>query len=539
MSEPEWHNFYDAKVPGRINDPEYNIVEIINRYAELTPRKVAFICYGRKMTYGQLADDICNFASSLISLGIRKGDRTCFLLPNLLQFPVVHLAILKIGAISVPLNPLLTKYEIEKYIKLCQARILITIDTCYEKVKEIRETTSIEKVILTQITDYFSILKKQAYRFKYGKAEDVVIGNEFYSFTELIKKANKDVQFPDLSMNDDAVLLPTGGRTGTIKLATLSHGNLMSNSEQVRTWNLHFERNKGTMLGALPFFHSFGITLCLHYCLLSQIRLVLLPKFSATDAIHAIKKYKVNYFPGVPAMFCGVKHANRKDLDSLDFCISGGCKLDKELQKQFEETKGIRIIESYGLTEASPAAISNPMAGLSKPESIGIPLPSTYAKVVDPLTREELQDGEEGELVIKGPQVMKGYWNNPEETESIIRNGWLYTGDLAKIEKNYFYITGRIKNLIIYGGFNVFPSEVENVLLKHPKIKRAVVSGIPDKKYGELVKASVVLTQGAEMNMMELKDFCKNYLVWYKIPRKLELLSAISNREKSIEVSAV
>ena len=527
MSEPGWYKFYDDKVPRTINQPEH----IVDKYAESNPRKVIFLCCGRKMNYRQLADNINNFASSLLSFGIKKGDRICFLLPNLFQFPIVHLSILKVGAISVPLNPLLTTHEIEKHIKLCTARILITIDTCYDKIEKIKETTSIERVIVTQITDYFSFVKKIGYYFKYGNSQKLIDYNGSYSFTELNKMANSVTKFPDLSMSDDAMLLSTGGLTGTLKLATMTHSSLMSNAEQVQLWNLQFRKKKDTMLGALPFFHSFGITLGLHYCLLSGIRLVFMPKYSGQKAITAIKRYKINYFPGVPAMFSSITKVDKKDLKSLYFCLSGGYKLNRELQKEFEKNTGVRIIESYGLTEACPAAISNPLTNNSKTGSVGIPLPSTQAKIINPVTKEEILNGQEGELIIKGPQVMKGYWKNPKETESTIRDGWLHTGDIAKTDNNkFFYITGRLKDLIIYGGFNIFPLEVENVLLKHPKIKDVRVSGVEDKKYGELVKASVVLNYGFDMNAGELKDFCKKYLAWYKIPRKLEFLPELSKK---------
>ncbi len=529
-----WIKFYDSTVSQTIDDSYQNIVQIFEEDAKSTPNKIACSFHGKNLRYKHLAHKSNKFAASLVCLGVKKGDRICFMIPNIISFPIIHLAILKIGAISVPINPLFTKYEIENLLKLSGAKILITIDKFYNKVKDVRQTTNVEKVIICCLTDFCSLLVKIGYRFRYGKERIDFKGNGFCSFTSLIRNSNPKMKFPDINLEDVAILLTTGGKSGTLKLAAITHGNLISNVKQVLSWNLNFAKNGDSMLGALPLFHSFGITLCLHYCLIGGVRLILLSKFSAKKVLKTIKKYKVNYFPGVPTMFACFLGLNikKKIFKSLNFCISGGSKLNAELQRQFEEITGVKIIESYGLTEASPAVMANPLNGTRKIDSIGIPLPSTHAKVVNPYNGKELACGEEGELIIKGPQVMKEYWNDPEETRKTIRNGWLYTGDKAKIDKdNYFYITGRFKDLIIYCGYNVFPSEVESILAKHPQVKNSSVCGINDKKCGELVKAYIIPINNGQINIREIKEFCKRYLVWYKIPKKIDVVYELPEKQ--------
>ncbi|HOJ85270.1 MAG TPA: long-chain fatty acid--CoA ligase, partial [Bacillota bacterium] len=340
---------------------------------------------------------------------------------------------------------------------------------------------------------------------------------------------------PDVSINpeeDLAVLQYTGGTTGFPKGAMLTHYNLVANTEMtmemLREWKKKFDENEELLsMGLLPFFHSYGMTCCLNTGLNIPAGIILVPQFNADLILFLIKQYKPVLFPGVPSAFIALmNHPEMQNygLDSIDVCISGAAPMPVEVIEQFEHKTGSSILEGYGLSEASPITHSNPFIGVRKPGSIGMPLPNTDCKIVDPDTGErEMPAGMEGELIIKGPQVMKGYWNRPDETARTLRKGWLYTGDIARMDEDgYFYIVDRKKDMIIYGGYKIYPREVEEVLYEHPKVAEAICIGIPDKFFGEVVKAFVVLKEGAEATPEEIIDFCRARLVKYKVPRQVE-----------------
>ncbi len=528
MCTNNWQKFYDKGVNSKIDLPSKTIYQILVDQAKKHADLNLLVCMNKKMSFKTLITHIDNIAQSLVTLGVRKGDRITFLLPNLFQFPIVHFAILKIGAISVPVNPLLTKYEIEKIILISGAKLLITLDRFYNKIDRINETTSIEKIVISKPTDLLPIYYKVINRFVSRKIQADYNNPNIYSFKALLKSKDCPVVQAEPLMDEIAVLLCTGGTTGSPKLASLTHRNLIANSAQVAEWVAPFRENDDTILAALPFFHSFGLTLCLHMSLITGTQTVLIPRFSVKAILKAIQRYRINYFPGVPTMFVAInddKKSTGYDFSSLKMCISGGFELNPEVQNRFEQLSKAKLIESYGLTEATPAAISTPISGIRKSKSIGIPLPSTDAKIVDQVTSEELSSGEIGELIIKGPQVMKGYWNNPDETKNTIREGWLFTGDLAKMDEDgFFYIVGRIKELIKYSGFNIFPQEVEEVLLKHECISEAGVSGISDKKYGEIVVAFIKTKPETEVTEQELIEHCKQYIAKYKLPREIHFV---------------
>ncbi|MEA3446702.1 MAG: long-chain fatty acid--CoA ligase [Bacteroidota bacterium] len=526
MDEHIWYKSYDNGVSHTIETPEKPIHEILEEKAGISPEQTLLICMNKKISFGRLLKNINSFAQSLIDLGVQKNDRICFLLPNLIQFPVVHFAILKIGGISVPMNPLLTKHEIEKLIKLSGAKIVLVLDKFYQKVETIRQNSSVEKIIISKTGDFFPLPYKMLLPFLSNQKRVDYTKPNIISFSKLLKQ--KDIRFApvDVSMDDTAVLLGTGGTTGTPKLAALSHRNLVANSRQLAEWVVPYYKKGDTMLAALPFFHSFGLTIGLHLSSINGLKTVMIPRFNVKGILKAIRRYNVNYFPGVPTMFAAIndyEKSGQYNFSSLKSCISGGFELNPEVQSKFEKLSRVKIIESYGLTEATPAAISTPMKGTRKTKSIGVPLPSTYAKIVDQETSENLPVGSIGELIIKGPQVMNSYWQNQDETNNTIRNGWLFTGDLARMDEDgYFYIMGRKKELIKYCGFNVFPQEVEEALLKHPKVVQAGVTGIKDVKCGEIIKAYIVLNDGQKVSEQELLEHCKLFVAKYKLPHTIE-----------------
>jgi long-chain acyl-CoA synthetase len=535
MIEQPWFRHYDPYVPHVISPPHKPVHLLLEEKAKESPDQPILVCLNKQMRYKELIRQIDAFAAVLYHLGVKKGDRICFLMPNLIQFPVIHFAVLKIGAVSVPVNPVVPRYEIDKILRISQPRILIVLSNQYEKVRGIQRTTTIEKIIVSEETDYASFWIKAGYRIKYRKPKIAYSDPGVYRFRKLIRHAGFQVPPVEVTPEDTAVLLGTGSRTGQFKLAALSHQNLVSNTLQVKSWVLEEKEHKNVLLAVLPLFHSFGMTLCLHFSMLAGIKMVSMPLFSTGKVLKAIEIFKVTHIPVVPTMIAYLlehPEVENTDFSSLKVCLSGGMKLDPDLQSAFESIAGVRIMESYGLTEASPAALSNPFLSRHESLSVGIPIPSTLAKIVDPETGVPVATGEEGELIIKGPQVMKNYWNDTGETTRTIRNGWLFTGDKAKRGKEgYFYITGRYKEVIIYGGFNVFPREVEEVLLRYPAIQQVKVTGIPDKKYGEVVKAVIVPEKGISLRRKELKDFCRNYLAGYKIPRIFEFVEKKPERE--------
>jgi long-chain acyl-CoA synthetase len=320
--------------------------------------------------------------------------------------------------------------------------------------------------------------------------------------------------------------LYTGGTTGVSKGAVLTHKNLVANVLQVRHWITDAHEGTEAIIAALPYFHSFGMTTCLHMSTILKSPAVLIPRFDVKQVLSSIKKYKATLFPGVPTMYVAINNypdVRKYDFSSLRACISGGAALPVEVQREFEKITGAKLVEGYGLTETSPVVTANPIYGLRKVGSIGIPMPDTDVAVVDPESHKELPIGEVGELAVKGPQVMREYWKKPEETAQVMHEGWLYTGDMSKVDEDgYFYIVDRKKDMIIASGFNIYPREVEEVLFQHPKILEAAVVGVPHEYRGETVKAFVVLKEGETATEQEIIDFCVERLAKYKVPKLVE-----------------
>ena len=412
--------------------------------------------------------------------------------------------------------------------------MVLALDTLVPKMMALRERTGINHIISCHIRDYLPFPLKQLFPFvKKAFHLRTPSGKDLHEFTDLVKTEPAVQDNYTAAMDDTAVLIYTGGTTGVSKGVELTHGNLASNCQQARAWAVGFEDGEEVFLGCLPFFHSFGLTAVLNMSIFNGWCNVLIPKPEARAILEAVDKYKVTFIPGVPTLFNAMINypdVKKFNLGSVKKCLSGAAPLALETIKGFEELTGILISEAYGLTETSPATHAIPFGGKVKPGCIGLPIPSTDAKLVDveDPTREVTAFGEPGELCVKGPQVMKGYYNKPEETAAILKDGWLHTGDVATVdEEGYFTIVDRKKDLIISGGFNIYPREVDEVLFAHPQILEACTIGVTDAYSGERVKAFVVLKPGETVTEEAIINYCRERLAGYKTPKYVEFIAEL------------
>ncbi|MBS7647318.1 long-chain fatty acid--CoA ligase [Candidatus Bathyarchaeota archaeon] len=530
--EKPWYKFYPPGVRRHIVYPEIPLHELLRNAAQKYADKTAIIYFDRKISYKELNMLTDKFAASLANLGIKKGDKVAILLPNIPQFVISYYGTLKAGAVVTTINPLYKEREVEHQLNDSEAETIVVLDLVYPIVEKIWEKTKLGNVIVTSIKDYMPPFKA-ALGSLLGKVPTRKVRQKtnLYFFTELIAKYEATPPKVEINPKDDlAALQYTGGTTGISKGAMLTHMNLVSNALMCKEW-LQASEGEEVVLAALPLFHIYGMTTSMNAPISFAGAMVLLPRFDPANALQAIQKYRVTVFCGVPTMYAMLlTHPKLKkyNLNSIKFCVSGAAPLPPEIQKKFIEVTGGVLVEGYGLTEASPITHVNPFdksMRTVKIGSIGIPWPDTDAKIVDMETGErELPPGEVGELVVKGPQVMKGYWKMPEETSAVLRNGWLYTGDIGKMdEEGYFYITDRKKDLIKFKGYSVYPRELEDVLYEHPAVKLCCVVGKPDPVAGEVPKAFVVLKEGVTATEEELMRFVNERVAPYKAIRELEL----------------
>ena len=496
---------------------------------------------GTSMTYRQLQDRVDRLATAFAGMGVKKGDRIAVQTPNSPGGVIAFLAATRIGAIVVNTNPIYTPREMRHQFEDSGAETIVIWNELYPKLQEIQNQTRIKNVVIYNLTDLigapFNRLVKSA-REKEGTWVDVAEGNGVYQMTSLLK--NNPPSPPDVLIAPDDVALfqYTGGTTGVPKAAMLSHRNLVANILQCSAWLTDLQPGQERFMGAIPFFHVFGMTVAMLLNLKVGGEVFVMPNPRDIGFVmEQIHREKCTIYPGVPAMYIGIinhKDVGKYDLHSIKACISGAAPLPVEVQRKFEEITGGRLREGYGLTEAAPVTHANPIYGESRAGSIGLPFPDVEAHLVSLEPDKDgkfatLSAGEEGELALRGPQVMVGYWNRPDETKNVKdEEGWLYTGDIAKMDEDgYFYIVDRKKDLIIASGYNIVPREVEEVLFEHPKIQEAVVCGVPDAKRGESVKAFVVLKPGEEITGDELIAFCRENLAAYKVPRQVEFRSEL------------
>ncbi len=536
--EKIWLKHYPPGVPETIEYPEMALQGLLEESVSRFPRNTAIIFPGafddeRLVSYKELDEKSNRLANALIDMGVKKGDRVALLMPNCPQFVISYYAVLKVGGIVVATNPLYSPREIEFQLNDCGAETIICLSLFYKTVMGVKDRTKLKNIVVTNIKEYLPpysrkmfvafMERQEGHRVRIPKVPNI------HKFQDLLRRFDATSPSVAVGPEDVAMFQYTGGTTGISKAAVATHRNVLANVFQMRYWGepLGLEEGKDVIMGVMPLFHVYGMVCVMHFAILGGAAMVLLPRFETEQVLKAINRYKPAFFPGVPTMYVALNNhpdVTKYDLRSIKLCNSGAAPLPVEVQQTFERLTGGKLSEGYGLSEAPTATHANPVVGLRKTGTIGIPLPDVEAKIMDAeIGEKEVPLGEVGELVIRAPQVMKGYWNRPDETEMVLRDGWLYTGDMARIDEDgFFSIVDRKKELIIASGFNVYPRDIEEVLYEHPKVKEAVCYGVPDEYRGQTVKCAIVLKEGESATEEDIIEFCKPNLARYKVPKIIE-----------------
>jgi long-chain acyl-CoA synthetase len=539
-----WFRTWRAGVPKTAEPyPEASVFSLLSDAAAGFPDATALAFLGKHLSYRQLLTEVERFSAVLAGLGVKKGDRVGLLLPNSPQYVIAWYACQRIGAVAVGNNPLYTRRELTHQVADSAPRVMIVLDQLWHLWGAVGDEAHVPEVVVTNLTDYMAFPLNLLAPIKFRKDAKhegkpwppVPRGAKARSWTELMKGVGT---VPPVARVDPAAdvaaFVYTGGTTGVSKGAMLSHRNLVSNVLQVAPCITGFERGRDGVMCILPFFHSFGMV-AMNFGISQAGKLVMLPRFELHMALKQLAKERPSFFPGVPRLFVALNEApetKKYDLKSVKACISGAAPLPKAVADRFREvTGGAKLVEGYGLTETSPVTHVNPFDA-PKHGTIGLPIPDTDCRVVsleDP--DREMPSGERGELCIRGPQVMLGYWNKPEATSEMIRGGWLHTGDIAVMDdEGFFQIVDRMKDMIIVSGFNVYPTEVEDVIYHHPKVLKVTVVGLPDEQTGERVKAYVVPKEGETLTAEELVAWCRDPaqgLTGYRVPKEWEFRSEL------------
>jgi long-chain acyl-CoA synthetase len=528
--ERPWLDHYEEGVPAEISIPDHPLHHFLEESARLWPDRPALIYGGRSLSYKFVAAEARRWAGIVRDLGVRKGDRLLILLPNVPQAVIGLYGALMAGAVAVLVNPLSDRQELARQLADSGAGTVLTLSRFYlDVVRPLQQEGQVRNVILTNVKTYLPWLQRTIFRFTHERQEghrlSAYEAGKVLWWERLMRHTPGDAQPVPIIADDLAALLYTGGTTGVPKGVMLSQRNLVANAIQTRAWFADLREGQETFLGVLPFSHSYGLTACLNVAILSGSAVVLLPTFHAKMVLKTIRRYHPTVFPGVPSMYAVINEFPKVrdyEIASIKVCLSGASPLPVEVQEGFVKlTKG-RLVEGYGLTEASPVTHANPLFGQAKVNAIGIPLPSTDARIVHARTGRELKSGIVGELVIRGPQVMQGYWRRPEETEAILRGGWLHTGDLAQMDSDgYFRIINRASDLITVGRHQVYPRDVEEVLYEHPGIQEAAAIGVPGAHGRGEVRAHVVLRVGHQPTAEEIITFCQGRLRPSQVPQQV------------------
>ena len=533
MDDTPWLKHYDKGVPSHIDYPQVPLFYFLEESARKYPNSPCAIFKHAVITYREMNELTDRLAAGLSELGLKKGDRVGIFMPNTPQFVIAYFAILKMGGVVVATNPLYKQREIEYQVNDAGVEVMLVMSNYYNMMKELQHNTKIRTLVVTNIKEYlppvlsflFTLTKEKKGGFRVDLNKDDIWMKDLIN-----RHKPEDRPKVDVGPDDMVIFQYSGGTTGIPKGAIALHRNLVANALQMMNWIVNAEQGKETVLMAIPLFHVYGMVAGMCYAICSGASMVMVPNpRDIKDVLTSITDYKTTIFPGVPTMYNAVNNhpdvkAGKYSLATVKACISGSAPLMRETKEKFEALSGGKLVEGYGLSEAPTATHCNPLYGETRTGSIGLPFPDVDCRIVsldDGVT--VLPTGEIGELVIKGPQVMKGYHNMPTETENTLRDGWLYTGDIARMDEDgYFYIVDRKKELIKPGGYQVWPREVEEVIMKHPKVLEVGVAGIPDPYRGETVKAWVVLKPGETATVDDIREWCKKELAAFKVPTEVE-----------------
>lgn len=539
MEERIWHAHYDEGVAPSLEYTNETIVDWLEGTTARFPDKTAIVFMNRRMSYAELMDHVQRMGRAMARLGMGPGKRVAIQMPTLPQTVIAYYAALMIGAEVVLTNPLYTLREIEHQWKDAGCSMAVVADYIWDqKLRDHRGQLGIENYIVASIPDYLGFPLNWLAPFKLKKKTPPVwarVKKEagLHFFKDLIADTPAEAPRPDVGLEDIAVLQYTGGTTGVSKGAILTHGNLAANVAQINAWFQGVRPGEEAILICLPLFHVFGMTVGMNWAVSNGAAMVLMPDPRDFKLlVKSIERDKVTIFPGVPALFNGLNNfpgIESIDVSSVRACFSGSAPIPNDVLQRFEKLTNSIIVEGFGMSETSPVALVNPLRGTRKLGSVGMPVSDTDVKIVDAEdSSKEMPIGEEGELLMKGPQVMRGYWNRPDETALTLVDGWMHSGDLATMdEEGYVRIVGRKKDMISAGGFKVFPDEVDNVLASHPDILEAATIGVPDEKRGETVKSFIVMQPGKTLTPEEIDVFCREQLAPYKVPRQIEFLEEL------------
>ncbi|GAB3966202.1 long-chain-fatty-acid--CoA ligase [Actinoallomurus acanthiterrae] len=540
--ERPWLRFYANGVPPDVEVPDVPLTRLLDASADRFPGNRALEFLGRSMTYARLRDAVDRLATALARLGVRKGDRVAVILPNCPQEVIAFYAVLRIGAVVVPTNPLYTSDELHYQLTDSGSSVAIIFDKAYETVRDALPGTAVEHVVVTSLPDYLPFLKRKLLKLPLAKARrlaeelstEIPEGEPVLWFDDLLDEASE--AHPQVMVDpfrDLAVLQYTGGTTGRPKGAMLTHRNLVANALQTTAWDPAIRPGHDVNLAVVPLFHVFGLTFCLTCTILIGGTVVLIPRFDLELVLDAVRRHKPTLFPGVPPIFqqlAAAPEAKKAGVGKIRTCVSGAMKLARTTVDAFKTGTGGHVIQGYGMTEASPVVMANPLDGNARHVSVGTPLPSTEARIVDENDPfRVLPVGYPGELMVRGPQIFAGYWGQPAETaQTLSPDGWYRTGDIGMMSPDgFFTLIDRKRDVIIVDGFNVYPSEVEAVLLAHPAVEEAAVIGVPDPGHGEAVAVYIILERSHRPSPDEMRAYCAEHLAGYKVPTFVEFRSSL------------
>jgi len=531
--EKLWHKSYAPGVPYEVDIEKVTMAEVLSRTAKKYPDKTAFIYMGKKISYREFERLVNRFARSLVDLGVKKGDKVGFVLPNLPQLVIAIHAAYKLGAVTVMNNPLYTELELQNQLNDSDCKLVIILDLLLPRILKIRANTQIEKIVTCHINDYLPFPVKQLFPFvKKAMYRKIESQKYIYEFMDLIKKYPDSPVDNTSEWDDLAALIYTGGTTGVSKGAMLTHANISSVLQQWKAWFPTLKDGEEVVMGIYPIFHSAGYSVSMNMSIFSGWTNILIPRPEPKGIIDALKRYRPSFLPGVPTIYQGLlkeERFRRMDLSFVKGFFAGAAPLPEDTLDQLKQLHGAVIYDVYGATENTAFAVASPFGGRIKRGTVGLPLPNTDIKIMDEETGKiELKTGDTGEICIKGPQVMKGYYKKPEETSKTLKDGWFYTGDIGYIDEDgYISIVDRKKDIIISSGYNIYPIEIDNVLFAHPKILEACIIGVPDEYRGETVKAYIVPKPGESVDEQEIMQFCKQRLAAYKVPKIIEFIDSL------------